>query len=980
MMLDPFQRFLGVDEEADAAALLGLDNGPVDAARIEEALRLRLAKVYMHPDGRSPDAEQVRSALRTAAAELKGARVRVPSSAPRHPSSLHSRRMGVPRPRSAAMLMNLTAFDRMALAVLVGCGGWNAASRARLVALAASYGIAPQGLMHVLRGLADYARNGGPRLDAQQMTGWTPALLSSPAAARATFGHRPIPSPAVAALTEAAERDLWWTKYRLLVVYSVIGIILATVLMRIIMGPSVSQTPSARLPSTNLAAPAASTATSQLASSSQAEAGSSSRLARFTKFPTFLGNGLPFEAVSAVDQCSLVAVEIDQLARRISIADEPSPAIFRHWDELIQTIASAWPLADISTRNAVERAIFEALRAAVDRPATGDRLLAALTPAQTVLAPIEIWRGAWAAGTLGRLGTSTDLPPVIVERARSQLQVALNNESKLPMSFEAAAGAWLDLVRLQLVEGMELDERTYDYWELWLTAQRKLGRGPGFDAAVMRALTDVLATQTDLYRPGPTLNIAARLLATVLESPSQQVRDQMIALFDDERVAARDLWVITSLMALSDNSTWFDETLVVPQDADQRHRWRLRDALAKAWPVDDETRGHQAQRLAMFDAAAGERWGGIADRILNLPSPRSPETALQYLVLASQAHEAAEAMLLQRYEYADDRMTELEIELGQGSEAGAGLRRTPPLTSARAVAPRPGQVLGRDGEWAAGYELIGRNAEQRLQSIAALRGAAGTDLGPMDAEVFVREAYRATPFEVRAAAQALLVDRFAAGPNVALEVLDQFAAIGSDTSSELIQSYTGVILPDPRSEDWLLQARLALVEHVLKLQPVSTMELDTLAEWLTETCARRIILLMGQAASPTSPQNPQDAAAILEGIWSDRAAVLVTSRPVPDTHANLRRRHNLRVRLANGPIQTFVAHQATTLEWLAYVVVAEVPAQREQVLTNLQESSSARSRNASVVEQALEIERAGLRIWRLRMGLGVAARQGEETR
>ncbi len=56
-----------------------------------------------------------------------------------------------------------------------------------------------------------------------------------------------------------------------------------------------------------------------------------------------------------------------------------------------------------------------------------------------------------------------------------------------------------------------------------------------------------------------------------------------------------------------------------------------------------------------------------------------------------------------------------------------------------------------------------------------MRSNAGTDLGPIDAEQFVGVVYRGSPREVRDLAGSILVERFPAGPNVALQMLDQFA-------------------------------------------------------------------------------------------------------------------------------------------------------------------------------------------------------------
>src|SRR5262249_37932742 len=93
---------------------------------------------------------------------------------------------------------------------------------------------------------------------------------------------------------------------------------------------------------------------------------------------------------------------------------------------------------------------------------------------------------------------------------------------------------------------------------------------------------------------------------------------------------------------------------------------------------------------------------------------------------------------------------------------------------------RAGQPIGRDGEFAAAYQQVGKNAEQRLELLRALRTNAGTDLGPIDAELLVREAYKGSPQEVRATAQSLIPQQFITGPIIAMEMLDQFADSGAN--------------------------------------------------------------------------------------------------------------------------------------------------------------------------------------------------------
>ncbi|MHC4764815.1 MAG: hypothetical protein ACYTF2_06885, partial [Planctomycetota bacterium] len=67
MSADPIRKYLGVPEQSEPRALLGLGRRKPDAASVELALRNRIAKTYAHAEGRTDEAEQVRKRLRQAA-------------------------------------------------------------------------------------------------------------------------------------------------------------------------------------------------------------------------------------------------------------------------------------------------------------------------------------------------------------------------------------------------------------------------------------------------------------------------------------------------------------------------------------------------------------------------------------------------------------------------------------------------------------------------------------------------------------------------------------------------------------------------------------------------------------------------------------------------------------------------------------------------------------------------------------------------
>ncbi len=973
MSADPFQRFLGVEASSDPLALLGLQPGDCGAVAIEEALRGRLSRIYRHPDGRRPEAEEVRRRLREAARTLKETGGRQ-ATAPPARAALDARR----RP-----LITLTDFDRHVMAVLVGCGGWNAGSRSKLVALASMYGITVGGLMKVIGGLSEYAKSGGPRLGVAEITSGRSGVSELPPAPPiATAEGRKLLERLAPELREASVEST----VKLSLLFGLLTLLVALLAVRVLFFPAGSSEPSPSERSGGVADASAGAITSPPPAEPRPAAERQLRMATFKAPPTFRGAGPSIESVDAADQCPQIPPQIDRLARKIALADVPSEAVYREWEELMRIVGTGWVMADASTLAAIDQSIFEVLHAAADSPSVSDRLLAVFTPPSGRLGdPIDVWRGAYFAATLGRISRKTDLPPVIVERARNQLAIALG-DSLIGTSpdFDTAAGAWLERAIVNLVDVLEFDPRVYDYWELWLAVQRKRPDVEQRHAAVMEAIGAILRTGTDLSRPGPSTNVMGRLLLVTDLTESPMVKRRLLGFFDDEAIDVRDVWVLTSLLAQSRAAPWFDRQLVLADDADWMLRRRVRDRIDRRWP-------HAASAEAMLkqggglrvDPLAGDRWLKLADLTLDRSPGRSPDRLMLELVIAGRLTEAAARLAAHRaVGLAEEVMDEVEAMLqaasGESDGSGSFPGRSP--GSVASSPPRPGQSIGRDGDWAAAYEQVARNRDDRLQSLRALRTSAGTDLGPIDAEVLVREVYRGSPQDVRAVARAIVAERFATGPNVALEMLDQFPdAPRSESLNDTLRRLTGRLLPPTRSESWAVEARAALVEHALSLRRSGRGAVDLLTEPLIESYLGHLAALSRQRLPSVAPSTPQEAADMLVEAWRDRAATTMGSAPFPADLDELRRWDTTRRRLSRGPIQRFVAAQLAVLDLLAYATVAEQPARRTTAAHILARSAEQRRSMTQVLQQAVLIERTMIRMWRLWFTRSAEARPGGEA-
>ncbi len=619
-----------------------------------------------------------------------------------------------------------------------------------------------------------------------------------------------------------------------------------------------------------------------------------------------------------------------------------------------------------STREALGRAIFEVMYAAGDSPSVADRLLASVAPpAGPPADPVEIWRGAWMVSMLQRIAARSDLTPTMIQRARAQLEVAFEQAPIDLNNTRIAQSAWLDRTASLLVDVMEFQPRIYDLWECWLAAQRFVGSGERYNAALMHAVEAIMASATDLSQAGPSVNVLGRLLSLANFQSSPVVRERVRSFFDDQqRIDADDLWVMTSLLAQGDNVSWFGDDLVLPYDADWIFRRRITDRIMDRWPEAASTIAalQNVPRGLPVDAALGLRWDTAAQRLLLRPLSSHPQQLLEELLMASWLNEAALRLVGDELVVARDLIGRVE----QAIESGAvpTRRRGSPGTL------RPGQPIGNDAVWAVAYEEAGRNPDERLRWLGTLRNNAGTDLGPIDAEQFVAVVYRGSPREVRDLAGLIVVEQFATGPNVALQMLDQFVDAASNNGlSETIGRLTGRLLPGQRSESWAVEARLALVEHALSLRPSGESRLDLLSQLVTESYLNREVALRGQLRPALRSRSSQEAAQRLAEAWRDRATAVVVADPVPGDLPALARRGATRRRLADGPIQQFVAAQLAVLDLMAYITTAEQPDQAAAGRELLSVTALRRARLGHVFAQAVDVERTIIAFWRLRISI-----------
>ena len=186
------KRFLGIDGNPDDRALLDLPAGDLKSGQIEAGLERRTDAIARHPLGTSVEARRLVQQLEHAADRLQ-AEIALVAKGPLHPAAARraakklqsagivaggatggdGRAEARPVVKPAAITQDgassagrgltaedLTDFDRLALALLVVSGGWNAKSAKRLATVAEEYGVSVEHLDRIVKGLTEFLAEG----------------------------------------------------------------------------------------------------------------------------------------------------------------------------------------------------------------------------------------------------------------------------------------------------------------------------------------------------------------------------------------------------------------------------------------------------------------------------------------------------------------------------------------------------------------------------------------------------------------------------------------------------------------------------------------------------------------------------------------------------------------------------------------------------------------------------------------------------
>lgn len=956
---NPIALILGSEAaEGGPWALLGLEPGVVSDRDVASALDRRLLQVNRHPLGGIPEADDVRLALHTAAAQVLHPEVRA--------NLLDLRPQTTP---GGAPSDDQRELDPI-LRVIAMHGGVNEQSIRRMMLLTGSGATSPTSLASEIQ---------------QKLVAWSHRKQRSPQPGAAA--RLPVPQNHGAALPVAEpafvddvrtrpprdhELDPGVRALKVIVVAALAVICAAAVILIGVMlllnrpqpgGPWVRDADSANA--------------SNASGASRTPGG---------LFPSSAEpKQAPDPAQSTEKQAQDAALAVDDpvaLGRRLAAAAGDVATNATEAREAFASAAKAlstrWHRLAPDQLGAAQDSIIEFLYRCPDASITESALDSLLEPSkEPIWSQDRVRSEVWRAGLLTRLGRERDLSAAIrsmIERFGPQ-----GARSDEPGTFARGALARLASLPGEMVGPVPMSGKQAPPspsqaklilagWSAWREAAR-LVTGSDDNALDRLLLTGLETILADGPEPPQDYGLGEVVHDLVLQMSWRKdaaARRWLIASFSSTELSGADLAEVTRTLASNSGAEGVDSKMVLAINADDKDRMELRDAYASAWGMSDPARRDE-MLVAWRDQVA------MAEQPLRIDSR------------ADQHHVAALGAAVTK---ARLNLAATMIWAGLIDEPALILKDPSSLATAlvsqanSATTPQRIDEGGTDGSWAVQYLVAEQRVPERLKLLSEL-AKSNRPLGQVDAEVVVSEAVRGTPESVRSAARDVL-DHWAETPPVLYALLEESYRIPKTRSnSQLVASITLGRIPSLRDPEWYAAVRRSLVEKLLQAIAARGPEkaIDLLRDELMSTCASRAkpseAAMGSDSAAPTLPSvrkrsTTEDPIVDLLAQWRRTAEPMLATGKEPHTLDEIDRRMASRLSLSSGPVQEFAARHLAVAETMAYVVFIEQPGHSVEVKKVMEALATDRRKSEHVLDQIDAAEAAMLRLWRIRMEGGVS--------
>ncbi|MBI1302266.1 MAG: hypothetical protein GC172_00485 [Phycisphaera sp.] len=1008
------RRFLGLEGAPDDRALLGLpDEGPLKSGQIEAALERRGDEVARHPLSGSPEARRLLAHLEGAADRLQAA-VALEGRGPLHPNAArraarnlsaqggvrpgaeNTGAVGSAAPKAVVVAPkairrggsglsaeDLTEFDRLALAVLVVSGGWNATSAKRLAIVAEDHGVSVADLNRVVLGLTRFLAEGDGLRGAMGAVGST---------ARATYlapsriGRVDAAEGAVERVFERIDRVLREevgsgsraSQQRLAIVFVVFALSWVGVLAMIFFGGGGDDAADEALvagTATTVPESAAVAPAEVDRDANGAATGPIAALAAPAKYPRppgFIPSSTPRAVVEAASRGASWLEGAESLFEAARGTEgKPAAADVLGFAGSLSAAADAWPaggayrdeLIGLVERAARELRDGDAIRNAMQGVPGDirDAAAAGRTPWQ------RTWRAAFGAGLLATIALDPLQPPEVAAAAREELRLRSLPIPRGEITDPFAAGAASVLMRdvPALAEGLAVGTLDLEAASRWAEAVDALGPTVEMRNQLARAAIDAaLRAPGAIDTPGVLvdfLGYAIQILDfTGRGRDPESVRDALAAWIVDASIPPARIWAFTSLLDQDLGIAWFGPDLVMATNAAPPARTALAERVIAAFPRLAATTAGEA---VLVEKTRLAEWQQFVDGVAAQRTERAD------LNLRRAAISLALLRTARVFESGDDKAAQSAILAVESLVKRNDDEWNISPGGARVGLPAAG--IG-DGEFAAEMQAAGRDVARRLQALRGLqsRPAAG-DLGPLDARALVFEAMRGAQAEPRELAATVLSDRFSSGPTVLLAALDQLVDTGGPSAAEAMSRLLGEVYSGP---NWQPLARERILARFFELEDGPRHGVDAAAAEIA-AIASDLAPRFDRTAAALVSARAEVALATLVDAMREEARGKFLAEPFPAGLGEIERQRTARRSIARSAAQRMTAESAAVVDYAALLTVARQPVLRSEVEAILLEARRARANAASASAQVAGDLHAAVRI----MGKGLAPRPTERS-
>ena len=1030
MSMTPERRFLGLDgARPDDRALLALPAGePLKSGQIEAALERRADEVARHPLAGSLEAKRLMQHLELAADRLQ-AEIALAGKGPLHPAAARRAanrvRAAVPgasgsgaagaaparpavvapsalsRPGTGLTADDLTEFDRVALAVLVVSGGWNATSAKRLAIIAEDFNVSVADLERVVLGLTAFLSQGEGLRGAMGEVGETArsSWMTAPHMSRADAAEGAVERVFTRindVLRDEVGGGTAASQMRLTVIFALFALSWIAGLGWLFFsggggdandGAQGGGAPAVVADGGSGARPDA-TAGSGAASGGRGDVDANGKAtgpiaalaapAKFPRPPGFVPAPTPAAVAESASGAAAWVADLEEATRalaaakgRIDNSADATRAVALAQGAL-SAAADAWPAAGGYRTDAVRAfGLFartaqgaDAVRRAMQIvPGSTADLARPATPSWQ-----REWRQAFGAGVLASVALDATQSPELASAAREEMR-----QRTIPIPrgrtadpFASAAVEALAAASPRLAEQVVFGSATLEDVARWNEAVLGASSTPALRiGALLRAIDAVLRAPGALDQPGPIVDTLAFLIRSLdftgRGAEAEPVRNALSAWILDKNIPPTRIWVFTSLLDADLGIAWYGPDLVLATNADDAARSALAESVDRAFPRMTSTTVGEAIAV---DEGQLARWREGLGELQEMSAENQPER------LRNAAAALAFARVVRGYERGDEKLA----KAGDAAMRDI-LGREPQEWIASPGGMRAGLPASgvSDGsfvdEWSAR-----RDAASRLEAVRSLRArpAAG-DLGPRDARLAAVEALRGNQAEVRTELARVLIDKYSNGRDVLRALLDALAdGGGSDDARIFVGAMTGATVA---GRDWISEGRRAILDKLYQLDDSFENAVDaTCAEIASEAAALAAAYGKGVGLTVNAARPDRSLSALADAMRGE-AATRFLAEPFPATIEEIERQRTARRSLATGVAQRMAAETPAIVDYAAMLVVARQPALQSKV----QESLAAARRARTTAQSASEQVAADLAAMLVILGEGLAPKATERS-